>query len=354
MIRIYKTSEVINFTLEKLMKKNKNIVCFGLGVDDPKSIFNTTKNLQKKFGEYRVFDTPASENAMTGIGIGMSLNGKIPIMIHQRLDFFLLAMDQLVNNASKWNIMFGGKNRVPITIRLIIGRGWGQGPTHSQNFQNMFASVPGLKIYIPSFPSTVRSILHSAVKSSDPVLIIEHRWLHYMSEKIDFKIKPKKIGTIKKIKNGKDLTIVSSSYSTFEILKLYDILKKCKISIDHLDINILKPFNTDLIYNSVNKTGKLLILDNSVHKYCSFWGHLISELVSRKKNIFKKEPINLNLPDIPSPTSYYLSRYFYNNLEDICKKIGNLLNKKIKLPPNTNKHDIPDPDFRGPFWKLKF
>ena len=88
---------------------------FGLGVDDPKSIFNTTKNLQKKFGKNRVFDTPASENAMTGIGIGMSLNGKIPIMVHQRLDF-LLAMDQLVNNASNWNIMFGGKNRVPITI----------------------------------------------------------------------------------------------------------------------------------------------------------------------------------------------------------------------------------------------
>ena len=118
MIKNYKTSEVINLTLEKLMKKNKNIVCFGLGVDDPKSIFNTTKNLQKKFGKNRVFDTPASENAMTGIGIGMSLNGKIPIMVHQRLDFFL-AMDQLVNNASKWNIMFGGKNRVPITIRQL-------------------------------------------------------------------------------------------------------------------------------------------------------------------------------------------------------------------------------------------
>ena len=129
-----------------------------------------------------------------------------------------------------------------------------------------------------------------------------------MSEKIDFKIKPKNVNFIKKIKNGKDLTIVSSSYSTFEILKLYDILEKSKISFDHLDINLLKPFNIDLVYKSVKKTGKLLILDNSVHKYCSFGGHLISELVSRKKNIFKKEPINLNLPDIPSPTSYHLSK----------------------------------------------
>tara|TARA_B100000989_G_scaffold276425_1_gene236676 strand:- start:36 stop:1085 length:1050 start_codon:yes stop_codon:yes gene_type:complete len=345
----YIFSEVVNLTLKEIMRSNNKTVLFGLGVDDPKGIFGTTKNLKEIFGNERVFDMPASENAMTGVAIGMSLNKMIPIMNHQRMDFFLLAMDQLINNAAKWKYMFGGQQKTPIIIRLIVGRGWGQGPTHSQNFQNMFASVPGLKIYIPSFPSTVRNILYDAIKSSDPVLIIEHRWLHNMSEKIDFKIKPKKVNFIKKIKKGKDLTIVSSSYSTFEILKLYDVLEKSKISFEHLDINLLKPFNVDLVYKSVKKTGKLLILDNSVHKYCSFGGHLISELVSRKKNIFKKEPINLNLPDIPSPTSYHLSKYFYNNLEDICKKIGDLFNKKIKLPKNTHKHDIPDPNFRGPF-----
>ena len=345
----YIFSEVVNLTLKEIMKSNNKTVLFGLGVDDPKGIFGTTKDLKKIYGNECGFDVAASGNAMTGVAIGMSLNKMIPIMNHQRMDFFLLAMDQLINNAAKWKYMFGGQQKTPIIIRLIVGRGWGQGPTHSQNFQNMFASVPGLKIYIPSFPSTVRNILHAAVKSSDPVLIIEHRWLHYMSEKIDFKIKPKNVNFIKKIKNGKDLTIVSGSYSTFEILKLYDILEKSKISFDHLDINLLKPFNIDLVYKSVKKTGKLLILDNSVHKYCSFGGHLISELVSRKKNIFKKKKINLNLPDIPSPTSYHLSKYFYNNLEDICKKIGNLFNKKIKLPKNTHKHDIPDPDFRGPF-----
>ena len=230
-----------------------------------------------------------------------------------------------------------------------MGRGWGQGPTNSQNFQNIFESIPGLKIYIPSFPSTIRDILHASIKSSDPVLIIEHRWLHYMSEKIDFKAKPKKIDCIKKIKNGKNLTIVSSSYSTFEILKLYRNLEKNNISIDHLDINMLKPFNMDLLFNSVKKTGRLLILDNSVHKYCSFGSHLISELVSKKKNIFKREPINLNLPDIPSPTSYHLSKDFYYNSKDICEKISKLLNKKIISPKNTHNHDIPDPEFRGPF-----
>ena len=345
----YIFSEVVNLTLKEIMKSNRKTVLFGPGVDDPKGIFGTTKDLKEIYGKERVFDMPASENAMTGVAIGMSLNEMIPIMNHQRMDFFLLAMDQLINNAAKWKYMFGGQQKTPIIIRLIVGRGWGQGPTHSQNFQNMFASVPGLKIYIPSFPSTIRDILHASIKSSDPVLIIEHRWLHYMNEKIDFKTKPKKIDCIKKIKNGNNLTIVSSSYSTFEILKLYKNLEKNNISIDHLDINMLKPFNMDLLFNSVKKTGRLLILDNSVHKYCSFGSHLISELVSKKKNIFKREPINLNLPDIPSPTSYHLSKDFYYNSKDICEKISKLLNKKIISPKQTHNHDIPDPEFRGPF-----
>ena len=100
-----------------------------------------------------MFDTPVSENAMTGVAVGMSLNGLVPIVSHQRMDFFLLAMDQLVNSASKWNFMFGNKNRINLTIRLIVGKGWGHGPTHSQNLQSWFAHIPGLKVITPSFPS---------------------------------------------------------------------------------------------------------------------------------------------------------------------------------------------------------
>ena len=143
-------SSAINEALVEAMAQDETVICYGLGVDDPKSVFGTTAGLQERFGDTRVFDTPTSENAMTGIGIGMSLNGKIPIMVHQRLDFFLLAMDQLVNSAAKWHYMFGGQKSVPITIRLIVGKGWGQGPTHSQNLQSIFSHFPGLKVVIPT------------------------------------------------------------------------------------------------------------------------------------------------------------------------------------------------------------
>ncbi|MEK9921932.1 MAG: alpha-ketoacid dehydrogenase subunit beta, partial [Rhodospirillales bacterium] len=136
-----KFSEAINNALASAMRENKNVICFGLGVTDPKSVFDTTGGLESEFGSERVFDIPCSENAITGIGIGASLNGAIPVMTHQRLDFFLLAMDQLVNSAAKWHYMFGSQKSVPITIRLILGRGWGQGPTHAQNLQAWFAHI---------------------------------------------------------------------------------------------------------------------------------------------------------------------------------------------------------------------
>ena len=119
-------SEIINLTLKRVMTENDNILCFGLGVTDPKGVFGTTLGLEQKFGKNRVFDVPASENALTGFAIGASINGFIPILTHQRIDFALLSLDQIINGAAKYHYMFGGKINVPICIRLIMGRGWGQ------------------------------------------------------------------------------------------------------------------------------------------------------------------------------------------------------------------------------------
>ena len=135
-------AQAVREALFQAMEMDDSVICYGLGVPDPKGVFGTTLGLRERFGNERVFDMPASENAMTGVAIGASLNGIRPVMTHQRVDFSLLAMDQLVNNAAKWHYMFGGQKSVPITIRLIIGRGWGQGPTHSQSLQSWFAHIP--------------------------------------------------------------------------------------------------------------------------------------------------------------------------------------------------------------------
>ena len=344
-------AKIVNKTLHDLMSKNKNIITFGLGINDPKSIFETTKGLKKRFKE-RVFDTPTSENAMTGIGIGMSLNGKIPIMVHQRLDFFLLAMDQLVNNAAKWKIMFGNQNKIPITIRLIVGRGWGQGPTHSQNLQSWFSHIPGLKVVTPSFPSNARNLLINAVNDPEPVIFIEHRWLHNLEQNIKSNKQEYLIGKSKKLSSGRDLTIVSNSFSTIEILKLYKTLKSNNIKFDHIDLMSVKPLDINSIFNSVKKTGRLMILDNSCHQFCSVSSEIVSQLVLKRKNIFKTEPKILALPDIPSPTSFYLTKNYYHTSSKILDEIKKLTSKNIKYTKTSldiNLHDVPDKNFMGPF-----
>ena len=164
--------EAINEALYQSMKSDNKVIIMGLGVDDPKRIFNTTKNLKEHFGTKRVFDMPTSENGMTGFAIGASLLKLRPVLTHQRVEFALLSMDQIINQAAKWYYMNSGKMSVPIVIRLIVGRGWGQGPQHSQNLENIFASIPGLKVVCPSNPSDAKGMLISSIKDNNPVIFL--------------------------------------------------------------------------------------------------------------------------------------------------------------------------------------
>ncbi len=346
-----KFSKIINHTLHDLMKRNKKVVCFGLGINDPKGIFGTTLNLKKKFGSNRVFDMPISENAITGIALGLSLNNYIPIVTHQRLDFFLLAMDQLVNNLAKWKYMFSSKKKTTVIIRLIVGRGWGQGPTHSQSLQSWFVHIPGIKVLAPAFASDYKNLLNQSIKQPGPTIVIEHRWLHELDSKINKKRKKTNIANI--LSKGKSITIITYSYSTIEILQLKEILNKSGVYFDHIDLCSLKPLNYDLIFKSVKKTGKLIILDNLSHNICSIGKDIISNLIEKDQNIFKISPKLLTLPDYPSPTSHYLTKNFYVNKETILRNISEMTKIKIKDKNKINikklMHDVPNLSFNGPF-----
>ena len=171
-------TEAVNEGLTFAMDRDPKVLCYGLGVTDPKHVFDTTSNLEAKFGSDRVFDIPCSENAITGIGVGAALRGYKSVITHQRLDFSLLSMDQIVNSAAKWYYMFGSQVSVPITIRMILGRGWGQGPTHSQNLQAWFAHIPGLKVVSPSNAADAKGLLLASIFDPNPVIFLEHRWLH--------------------------------------------------------------------------------------------------------------------------------------------------------------------------------
>lgn len=177
-------SEAINLAILECMSEEKNSVFFGLGATDPKRIFGTTERLIETFGNNRVFDVPTSENALTGMAVGLASSGTRVILSHQRFDFILLSFDQLINNAAKWSFMFGKNSKLPIVIRVIVGNGWGQGPTHSQSFHTFLASTPGLKVIIPSGPNEAYNLLIASIKYQNPVIFVEHRQLYSLKENL--------------------------------------------------------------------------------------------------------------------------------------------------------------------------
>ncbi|MBI5049387.1 MAG: alpha-ketoacid dehydrogenase subunit beta [Nitrospirae bacterium] len=352
MPRIINYVKAVNEALHIAMGNNDKVITFGLGVDDPKCIFGTTVGLKEKFGADRVFDMPVSENALTGVAIGASLNGIRPVMSHQRLDFFLLAMDQLVNNAAKWFYMFGGKRSVPITIRLILGRGWGQGPQHSQNLQAWFAHIPGLKVVMPATPYDAKGLLLSAIFDDNPVIYLEHRWLHNLEGDVpegDYRIP---IGKANILKQGKDLTIVALSYMTIEALHAIEVLKNQGISCELIDLRTVSPIDWETIFQSVEKTGRLLALDTATETL-SIAGEIVARVSMELFDVFKSPPRRLALPDFPTPTSPALTEKYYKRAEDIVQIIGKMLGREVDINEIINgrqsPHDVPGDWFKGPF-----
>jgi len=345
-------AQAINDAQSIAMRKDKNVICYGLGVDDPKRIFGTTEGLQEEFGQKRVFDIPTSENAMTGVAVGASLAGIRPVMVHQRLDFFLLAMDQLVNSAAKWNYTFNGQSSVPITLRLILGRGWGQGPTHSQNLQAWFAHIPGLKVVMPAFPDDAKGLLLSSIFDDNPVLFLEHRWLHNMSGNVPSGEYRVPLGKARLVREGLDITIVSMSYMTIEGLHSVDSLHDFNINCELIDLRTVSPIDWEAIYISVRKTGRLLVLDTGVETG-SIAGEIITRVSKECWDDLKSYPDRIAMPDCPEPTSYGLTKTFYPTSREISRKVCEMLTVEItedKLSSiQKDFHDVPGDWFKGPF-----
>ncbi|KZZ37456.1 MULTISPECIES: alpha-ketoacid dehydrogenase subunit beta [unclassified Oleiphilus] len=344
--------EAILESSDDAMSMDQSVIYYGLGINDPTCIFGTTKGLVSKHGNQRVFDTPTSENSMLGVGVGAAINGLRPIMVSQRLDFFLLAMDQLVNNAAKWHFMFGGQSKVPMVIRLIVGRGWGQGPTHSQSLQSWFAHIPGLKVVMPSTPDDAYRLMMASIFDDNPVVFIEHRWLHQQKGLVNMSkniIEPLAGNTV--VLSGDAITIVASSYLVIEAKIAISFLRKnYRIDCELIDLNIIAPMEVSAIQNSVKKTGRLLVLDNG-HETCSIASEVVSRVVKSSFSDLKQAPEIMAKPDYAEPTSYALTKEYYIDAEAISLKVAQMLGVDVdsKCLKKSGHHDVPGDWFTGPF-----
>jgi pyruvate dehydrogenase E1 component beta subunit len=315
------TREALRFGLEK----DRSIFLMGEGVDDPYAMFGTTRDLHKEFGSERVFDVPIAEAGIAGIAVGAAQAGMHPLYFHNRPDFLYLAMDQLANHAAKWSYMFAGQVPVPLVIWCCIGRGWaGAGAQHSQAMQGLFTHIPGLKVVMPASCFDAKGLMLAAFKDRNPVIIIDHRYNFKMKGHVPKEpyFVPLGKGIIRRL--GCDVTIVATSHLVFEAWQAAKELVKKGIDAEIIDPRTLKPLDEELILNSLEKTGRLVISDTG-WKSAGFAAE-VAALAAERGFKFLKAPIRrVTAPDTPSPASSILEKKYYASKEDIISAVQSII-----------------------------
>jgi len=326
------------------MKKDESVFVYGLGVDDTKGHYGTSKDLHKVFGKNRNFDMPLSEDAMTGVGIGAALGGLRPIYVHQRMDFLLLCMNQLVNMSAKLRYMSSGEHSVPMVVRAAIGRSWGQGAQHSQSFHSYFMHVPGIKVIAPTTPHDAKGALIASIRDNNPVIFVEHRMLYSNKGYVPEKTYEIEFGKGRVLIEGSDITLVGCSYTVTDCIRASLALKEVGISAEVIDPVSLSPIDYELIRKSAQKTKKVLVVDNG-WLTCGFASEVLADLAINCENL---KLDRMGYLESPCPTTRVLEDAFYPDPERVAIKANTMCSGDKKWhPENISREEINS--FKGPF-----
>jgi pyruvate dehydrogenase E1 component beta subunit len=333
------------------MRRDPTVYTIGIAVSNLNCVFDTTTGLAQAFPE-RTFDIPISENAVTGIALGSAIAGMRPVLVHMRLEFAMLTMDQLANQAAKWHYMSDGRCEAPMTVRMVVGRGWGQSSQHGQSLHAWFAHIPGLKVVMPATPHDAKGLLLAAIEDPNPVIFIEHRWLHHIRGVVPEAHYVVPIGQPKIIRAGRDITIVGSSHMTLEAWRAAQQLALEGVDAEVIDLRTLSPLDYTILEESVTKTGRLVVCDQGTYTG-SFATEVISRLYEKCFSEMKAAPARVTLPDSPLPTTRALANYYYPRVPHIvatAKRVMGLPahDPDVEISPDSML-DVVDPSFTGPF-----
>lgn len=345
--RIISYCKAINEALHQEMERDERIFVYGLDVDDHKRTFGSGKNLLERFGDKRYFSTPLSEDAMMGLGIGAAINGLHPINVHIRVDFLLLTMNQLANMATSLHYGSGGKLSVPLVIRAIIGRGWGQGFQHSKTLQSIFAHIPGLKVVMPTTPYDAKGILISAIRDNNPVLILEHRLLYWQEGLVPEESFTVPLDKANVLISGSDITIAATSWMNIEAFATAKIMEKRGISVEVIDVRSIAPLDDELIVQSVHRTGHLIVADYD-WLHCGLSAEIATRIYEKCMSSLHSPIARIGFAPTPCPTTRPLENLFYPGAETLVR----IIEQKLGL----EKADLSEEEFfsyenkfKGPF-----
>ena len=324
--RLLRYSLAINEALEQSLERDEEVFLIGQGVKSPWYVGQTCKGLVERFGERRVIDTPVSENAITGAAVGAAIAGMKAVVVHPRLDFMMYALDPIINEAANWHYMFGGNSNASCVFWGIINRGGEQGAQHSQAIQSFFAHVPGLKVVMPATPYDAKGLMISAIEDPNPVVFIDDRWLYDVEGDVPENPYLIEIGKANVVKEGADMTIVASSFVLHESILAAEKLSAIGLDVEVVDLRTIKPLDVDTIIASIEKTGRLLIVDGA---WKSFGVSAeISALACERAFHSLKAPVQrLALPDHPAPASASLENGYFiyeKHIFDAAMRLMNL------------------------------
>jgi len=332
------------------MRRDETVFVFGLDVDDHKAIQGSTRGLLAEFGAERVFTTPLSEDAMTGVAIGAAMSGMRPVHTHIRMDFLLLCMNQLVNIAAKARYMYGGTTSVPMVVRSMIGKSWGQGAQHSQALHSMFMHVPGLKVVAPSNAHDAKGCMIAAIRDDNPVIFMEHRLLYpteaYVPE-APYEVLP---GKARVVAQGDDITVVGISNMVVECLRARELLAEAGISAEIIDPIWLTPLDLDTIVDSARRTRRLLVADNG-WTACGAGAEIVAGVLERAGPDAGIAVKRIGFAPTSCPPSPPLEAQFYPNPGTVAATVHAMVRPQAA-------GWVPDPErtklayqtqFRGPF-----
>lgn len=346
MSRVMTSREAINEAMASEMRRDPSVFVYGIDVADHKRIFGSSRGLVEEFGPQRCFSTPLSEDAMAGFGLGAALNGLRPIHVHMRVDFMILAMNQITNMIASFSYGAGGF-KVPMVIRAVIGRGWGQSWQHSKTLHSWFAHVPGLKVVMPARARDARDMMIAAIRDDNPVICIEHRWLYDVPGEVPDEVDPDALNGCQVVRSGTDVTVVAVSWMVVEALKAAEVLAGSGVSVEVIDVRSIAPYDSVTVADSVRKTGHAVVADYDwIH--CGFGAEVATGIYEACMGDLRSPVTRLGFVEAHCPCTRPLENAYYPNAIDIIRAVE----KKLAMPQS----DLSDEEFysyekkfKGPF-----
>ena len=324
-MRTIQFREAICEAMSEEMRLDETIYLMGEEVAEYNGAYKASKGMLDEFGEKRVIDTPISELGFAGIGVGSTMTGNRPIIEFMTFNFALVGIDQIINNAAKIRQMSGGQFPCPIVFRGPTGSAGQLAATHSQAFESWYANCPGLKVIVPANPYDAKGLLKAAIRDNDPVIFMESEQMYGDKGEVPEGEYVLPIGVAEVKQQGDDVTIVSFGKILKEAQKAVDALAKENISCELIDLRTIRPLDMDTIINSVKKTNRLVILEES-------WpfGNISTEItyqVQSQAFDYLDAPVQkINTADTPAPYSPVLLQEWLPNHEDVVRAVKKVMN----------------------------